>query len=95
MSALIFILPMPTDSVTVFVALFRCGQKTRKLEHFLPYTKRIFTKPTIYRTFIFTIEKITISQNRTKAEISRFYLKSTIAKHLTTSCFCKKTHNPM
>ena len=69
MSALIFILPMPTDSVTVFVALFRCGQKTRKLERFLPYTKRIFTKPTIYRTFIFTIEKITISQNRTKAEI--------------------------
>lgn len=73
MSALIFILPMPTDSVTVFVALFRCGQKTRKLERFLPYTKRIFTKPTIYRTFIFIIEK---NNYKPKSNKSRNYLDS-------------------
>lgn len=91
MSALIFILPMPTDSVTVFVALFRCGQKTRKLERFLPYTKRIFAKPTIYRTFIFTIEKIYLfAKIEQKQKLSRFYLKSTIAKRLITSSFCKK-----
>lgn len=66
MSALIFILPMPTDSVTVFVALFRCGQKTRKLERFLPYTKRIFTKPTIYRTFFCNRKKSIYKQKPNK-----------------------------
>ena len=44
MSALIFILPMPTDSVTVFVALFRCGQKARKARAFFTIHKAYFYK---------------------------------------------------
>ena len=72
MSALIFILPMPTDSVTVFVALFRCGQKAQKLERFY-HTQSVFLQNRQSIELFSAIAKnLSISKNRTSAQIILF-----------------------